>query len=226
LKADAPALIPQSFVGTHQGAGPLPSVLAKTAGKLEEIVPMFEFDAGKLIIIGIVALIVIGPKEFPRVMIQLGQAAAKMRRMAAEFRAQFMEAMRESGVEDIKSDVAALAESAKSDAGADPLAQIKAELKSVMEAAEKPATGGGDHYTPAAEAGAEISSLSVKNLPHLSEPAEAEPETGTPVAIQSQSLARATDDEMRALAEALKAEMGGAAPGHGNAGATAAHGKV
>ena len=46
--------------------------------------------------IGIVALIVIGPKELPRVMRQLGQAVAKMRRMAAEFRGQFMDAMREA----------------------------------------------------------------------------------------------------------------------------------
>jgi Sec-independent protein translocase protein TatA len=40
---------------------------------------MFDFDPGKLIILGIVALIVIGPKELPRVMLQVGQAAAKMR---------------------------------------------------------------------------------------------------------------------------------------------------
>jgi sec-independent protein translocase protein TatB len=45
---------------------------------------MFDFDPGKLIILGIVALIVIGPKALPRVMLQVGQAAAKMRRMAAE----------------------------------------------------------------------------------------------------------------------------------------------
>src|ERR1700732_88866 len=89
---------------------------------------MFDFDAGKFIIIGIVALVVIGPKELPRVMRQAGQAAAKMRRMAAEFRGQFMDAMREAGIDDIKADVAKLAESAKADAGTDPLAQIKAEL--------------------------------------------------------------------------------------------------
>ncbi len=76
---------------------------------------MFDFDAGKFIIIGIVALIVIGPKELPRVMRQVGQAAAKMRRMAAEFRGQFMDAMREADIDDIKADVAKLAESAKVD---------------------------------------------------------------------------------------------------------------
>ena len=100
---------------------------------------MFDFDAGKFIIIGIVALIVIGPKELPRVMRQVGQAAAKMRRMAAEFRGQFMDAMREAGIDDIKADVAKLAESAKADAGIDPLAQIKAELTQALDTAGKPA---------------------------------------------------------------------------------------
>lgn len=98
---------------------------------------MFEFDPGKLILIGIVALMVLGPRELPRVMLQLGQAAAKMRRMAAEFRAQFMEAMREAEMENIKSEVTKLAGEAKRGATIDPLAQIKAELTSAMAAADE-----------------------------------------------------------------------------------------
>jgi Sec-independent protein translocase protein TatA len=43
----------------------------------------------------------IGPKELPRVMHQVRQAAAKMRRIAAEFRNQFM-VMREAEIDDIK----------------------------------------------------------------------------------------------------------------------------
>jgi sec-independent protein translocase protein TatB len=82
---------------------------------------MFDFDTGKLIIVGIVALIVIGPKELPRAIVQVGQAAAKMRRMAAEFRSQFMDAMREAEIDDTKSDVERLAESAKAETGMDPL---------------------------------------------------------------------------------------------------------
>ncbi len=99
---------------------------------------MFDFDAGKLIIIGIVALIVIGPKELPGVLRQVGQAVAKMRRMAAEFQGQFMEAMREADVADIKSDVAKLAESAKLDVGFNPVAQLKNEIKGAIQAAGKP----------------------------------------------------------------------------------------
>ncbi|MFZ3326138.1 MAG: twin-arginine translocase TatA/TatE family subunit, partial [Methylocella sp.] len=101
---------------------------------------MFDFDAGKFIIIGIVALIVIGPKELPRVMRQVGQAAAKMRRMAAEFRGQFMDAVREADIDEIKADVAKVAESVRADAGLDPLAEIKAELTQALDAAGKPAT--------------------------------------------------------------------------------------
>jgi sec-independent protein translocase protein TatB len=89
---------------------------------------MFDFDAGKLVIIGIVALVVIGPKELPRVLRQVGQAVAKMRKLAAEFQGQFMEAMREADLADIKADVAKLAESAKLDANFNPIHDLKTQI--------------------------------------------------------------------------------------------------
>jgi sec-independent protein translocase protein TatB len=101
---------------------------------------MFDFDAGKLIIVGIVALIVIGPKELPRVMLQVGQTAAKVRRMAAEFRNQFMDAMREAEIDDIKSDVERLTESAKADTGMNPQPKSQQNLPRRLTSAEKPAT--------------------------------------------------------------------------------------
>lgn len=173
---------------------------------------MFDFDAGKFIIIGIVALIVIGPKELPRVMRQVGQAAAKMRRMAAEFRGQFMDAMREAGVDDIKADVAKLAESAKADAGIDPLAEIKTELTQALDAAGKPAplpVAGAP--TIAAPHNAE-SSLNSIALPRLPETPEEGAEAGAAALGQVPPAAGAIDAEMRALADALAAEMGEAAP--------------
>jgi sec-independent protein translocase protein TatB len=99
---------------------------------------MFEFDAGKLIIIGIVALIVIGPKELPRVMRHLGEALAKMRRMAADFRGQFLEAMHEAELEQAKSEVEKLADRTKADLPDDPFAQLKADLTKALDEAEKP----------------------------------------------------------------------------------------
>ena len=63
---------------------------------------MFEIGWGELLIIGIVALIAIGPKELPTVLRTLGQYMAKIRRMASEFQGQFQEAMREAEMEDLK----------------------------------------------------------------------------------------------------------------------------
>lgn len=167
---------------------------------------MFEFDAGKLILIGIVALIVIGPKELPRVMLQVGQALAKMRRMAAEFRSQFMEAMREAEIETIKADAAKLAESATIEPGVDPLARIKAELTSAIDESDRRAAGAArspsspapaDEAPPASEAG----------LPHPPKAGGGEPQTGA-----AASAVRVAEAEMQALAEALSAEIGESAP--------------
>src|ERR1051325_613284 len=63
---------------------------------------MFDISWGKLVIIGVVALLVIGPKELPSVLRQLGQWMTKIRRMAAEFQGQFNEAMREAEMADLK----------------------------------------------------------------------------------------------------------------------------
>jgi len=63
---------------------------------------MFDISWGKLVIIGVVALLVIGPKELPAVLRQLGQWMTKIRRMAAEFQGQFNEAMREADMADLK----------------------------------------------------------------------------------------------------------------------------
>jgi sec-independent protein translocase protein TatB len=186
---------------------------------------MFDFDAGKLILIGIVALIVIGPKELPRVLRQVGQAAAKMRRLAAEFRGQFMDAMREADIEDIKADADKLAKSAIIDAGFNPLADIKAGITSALEAADKPAALPLAETPAIAAPGSSDSSLNTIALPLLPEAPEGGSETflaegvapvvpeagGGPVSAGKAPPA-ATEAEMQALAAALKAEMGAAQP--------------
>ena len=91
---------------------------------------MFDIDSGKLLIIGIVALVVIGPKELPGVLRQVGNALGKVRRMAAEFQGQFMEAMRESELEELKKDVQKMSESANF-TNFDPLVDVKSQLNEV-----------------------------------------------------------------------------------------------
>ena len=93
---------------------------------------MFDFDAGKLLVIGVVALIVIGPKELPRVLRQLGQAIGKMRRMAAEFQGQFMDAMKESELDDLRKEAAKFADATKLDF--DPARTIRNEMSGIESA--------------------------------------------------------------------------------------------
>jgi sec-independent protein translocase protein TatB len=66
---------------------------------------MFDFTSSKLLILGIVALLVIGPKELPGLLRTLGKYMGIIRRHANEFRAQFDEAMRESELEALKKEV-------------------------------------------------------------------------------------------------------------------------
>jgi sec-independent protein translocase protein TatB len=63
---------------------------------------MFDLGWSELVVIGVVALIAIGPKELPGVLRALGHWMGKIRRMAGEFQDQFREAMREAEVADLK----------------------------------------------------------------------------------------------------------------------------
>ncbi len=63
---------------------------------------MFDLSWGELLIIGMVALIAIGPKELPGVLRGIGHWMGKVRRMASDFQDQFREAMREAEVADLK----------------------------------------------------------------------------------------------------------------------------
>jgi sec-independent protein translocase protein TatB len=63
---------------------------------------MFDIGWSELVVIGVVALIAIGPKELPGVLRAVGQWVGKIKRMAADFQGQFQEAMREAEVADLK----------------------------------------------------------------------------------------------------------------------------
>src|SRR3977135_555199 len=63
---------------------------------------MFDIGWSELVVIAVVALIAIGPKELPGVLRMVGQWMGKARKMASEFQGQFREAMREAEMADLK----------------------------------------------------------------------------------------------------------------------------
>jgi sec-independent protein translocase protein TatB len=93
---------------------------------------MFDLDISKMIIVGIVALAVIPPKDLPRVMRTVGQTIGKMRRMATEFQGQFMEAMREvereADLDSVKKEFQAISDQAKIDTSFDPVGLMREDM--------------------------------------------------------------------------------------------------
>ena len=114
---------------------------------------MFDLDISKMIIVGIVALAVIPPKDLPRVMRTVGRTIGKMRRMASEFQGQFMEAMREvereADLESVKKEFQAINDQAKIDTSFDPVGLMREDMtKAVATSASVPEAVASDAATP------------------------------------------------------------------------------
>ena len=92
---------------------------------------MFDIGWSELVVIGIVALIAIGPKELPGVLRTVGKYMGKIRRMASEFQGQFQEAMREAEMADLKKSVDEMTDAAtKSFTDFDPIGSVRKEIDS------------------------------------------------------------------------------------------------
>lgn len=87
---------------------------------------MFDIAWSELMLIGAVALVVIGPKDLPKALRTVGQTIGKVRRMAGEFQSQFNEAMREAELDDLKKQVEDVGGSVQSAMNSDfkPINQI------------------------------------------------------------------------------------------------------
>jgi sec-independent protein translocase protein TatB len=81
---------------------------------------MFDITSSKLLILAVVALIVVGPKDLPILLRTIGKYLGIIRRHAAEFRGQFDEAMREAELDGLKKEFDAVSREVRAtiDAGA------------------------------------------------------------------------------------------------------------
>lgn len=96
---------------------------------------MFDIAWSELVLIGAVALVVIGPKDLPKALRSLGEMVGKVRRMAAEFQGQFNEAMREAEIHDLKKSVEDIGGSVQAATRTDfnPIQTIRDEIKGATE---------------------------------------------------------------------------------------------
>lgn len=76
---------------------------------------MFEISWSELLILAVVTLIFVGPKELPVFLRTLGRYAGSIKRQAAEFRSQFDAAMREAELDTMRKEMEAMQASVNSE---------------------------------------------------------------------------------------------------------------
>ncbi|MBL8569756.1 MAG: twin-arginine translocase subunit TatB [Phreatobacter sp.] len=94
---------------------------------------MFELSWGEIALIGIVALIVIGPKELPGLLRGMGQALAKLRRMASDFQYQFNQALQEAEVDKVKSSINSVTDGINTSSTFNPIDYARDQIKSAVD---------------------------------------------------------------------------------------------
>ncbi len=93
----------------------------------------------ELVMLGILALIVVGPKDLPRLMQTVGRTFGKMRRLADDFRSSFDQMAREAEIDEMRKEIEALkaADPRKDIQGA--LDDVDRELRETEKQASRPA---------------------------------------------------------------------------------------
>ena len=106
---------------------------------------MFDFFSwSHILIMLVVALVVVGPKDLPRLMNQAGKWAGKARAMAGEFRRSFDEMARESELSELRKEIDNLKKNNPVSDLANSMTGVQAEVSSSIQAVESAAPRSGE----------------------------------------------------------------------------------
>jgi sec-independent protein translocase protein TatB len=86
----------------------------------------------EILIIGLAALIFVGPKDLPMLMRRAGEFIGKGRRMAREFQSAFEDIARQSELEELKKEIQALKQSNVLTKAQEDLAAVEADINSAV----------------------------------------------------------------------------------------------
>lgn len=89
---------------------------------------MFDIGWTEMLVIAVVMIVVVGPKDLPRMLRTFGKMTTKVRGMAGDFQKQFNDALKEAELDDVKKSVDALR-------GLNPAAEIRKQLNPFEKAA-------------------------------------------------------------------------------------------
>lgn len=148
---------------------------------------MFDIAWTEMLVIAIVMIVVVGPKELPGMLRSIGKTTAKLRSMAGDFRKQFDEALKEAELDDLKK----IAEDAKS---LNPMGDIKKAMNPLESAGRDVRAGLEAAFNPpkaeppkpkaavAAESAAPAVAAAATPVPAAAAPAK--PQAGKPAAAK------------------------------------------
>jgi sec-independent protein translocase protein TatB len=119
---------------------------------------MLDFGIGwtELLVIGVVALLVVPPKDLPVLLRTLGRYVGQMRRMATDFRSQFDQAMRDAEMSELRDSLKKETDAIKS-----TVAESERSVQSAMREADKPIQAAGPSSSAIPPQGGAVASASV-----------------------------------------------------------------
>jgi sec-independent protein translocase protein TatB len=170
---------------------------------------MFDIAWSEMVLIGAVALVVIGPKDLPKALRTVGQTVGRVRRMAAEFQGQFNEAMREAELADLKKQV--------EDVGGSVSSSLNTDFNPIEQPKDFSASGGAATPDEAAlkEAEGKLAALPTPELPPVDIAAETPVPEAEPVPAAKPKRtrkAKAQDEAAAGETPAVEAIPASAAP--------------
>lgn len=140
---------------------------------------MFDIGWTELLVIAVVAIIVVGPKDLPGMLRTLGQYAGKLKRTAGEFREQFDDALRDSELEGLRSELSQMGDmnpvNQIRDSVTESLDPLKDAASDLTSGIDDIGSSGGGSETPAKEAEASPKSSETEEAP---KPAKAKKAAG------------------------------------------------
>jgi sec-independent protein translocase protein TatB len=143
---------------------------------------MLDVGWTEILVIAIVLIVVVGPKDLPQMLRTFGRMVTKMRGMAGEFRQQFDEALREADLDDVRktiSDAQKLNPLNTIRDAVNPLRQAGSEIKADLEKASREVTAAGSSTPVAASEAAPAEPIAVPS--EAQKPASAEPVAAAPL---------------------------------------------
>ena len=152
---------------------------------------MFDIGWTEMLVIAIVMIVVVGPKDLPKMLRTFGRTTAKMRSMAGDFRKQFDDAMREAELDEVRSTIDSVRKmnpAADVKKALNPMEKAAADVRAGLEKTLKPSPP--PQASPVAQP-VEPAKTGATAMPgETSAPAEAKPVEAKPAAAPAKAAAK------------------------------------